>query len=161
MTANSTEDAPAELRRLLPPAENRRTETGIPRLAMVKGRVPEHDLAAVYGPMINLIVQGSKTMTVGDRTLRYDPATYFVMSVDLPAIGTIHAAEDGAPYLAVALTLEPARIAALLADIPRSRRRRGNRAFPSPPSPPNCWTPGRGFAPDGPARGYPGACPGL
>lgn len=31
------------------------------------------------------------------------------MSVDLPAIGTIPAAEEGAPYLAVALTLEPAR----------------------------------------------------
>ncbi|WP_092857630.1 AraC family transcriptional regulator [Albimonas pacifica] len=118
MTAGPSPQTLEELRRLLGRGDDRRTETGIPRLAMVRGRVPEHELAAVYKPMINLILQGSKTMSVGDRTLRYDPATYFVMSVDLPAIGTIHAAEDGAPYLAVALTLEPARIAALLADIP-------------------------------------------
>ena len=59
-----------ELRALAAHAENRRTQTGIPRVAMVQGEVPEHLLAAVYDPMINLILQGSKSMTVGDRTLR-------------------------------------------------------------------------------------------
>jgi len=73
------------LRKLAARAENRRTETGIPRVAMVKGKIPEHELAAVYDPMVNLILQGGKTMTIGDRTLHYDSATYFVMSVDLPA----------------------------------------------------------------------------
>ncbi len=65
-----------ELRALASRAENRRTETGIPRVAMVQGKIPEHLLAAVYDPMINLILQGSKSMTIGDRTLRYDPATF-------------------------------------------------------------------------------------
>ena len=41
------------------------------------------------------------------------------MSIDLPAVGQVHAAADGAPYLAVSLTLEPAVVAALLADLPR------------------------------------------
>lgn len=108
-----------ELRRLASRAENRRTETGIPRVAMVQGEIPEHRLAAVYDPMINLILAGSKTMTVGDRTFRYDPATYFVLSVDLPAVGSVHPADDGAPYLAVSLTLEPGNVAALLADLPK------------------------------------------
>lgn len=107
-----------ELRRLAAWAENRRTETGIPRVAMVQGEIPEHQLAAVYDPMINLILTGSKTMTVGSRTLRYDPATYFVMSVDLPAVGALHPSEKGQPYLAVSLTLTPAIIASLLADLP-------------------------------------------
>lgn len=108
-----------ELRRLAAHAENRRTDTGIPRVAMVQGEIPEHQLAAVYDPMINLILRGSKTMTVGERTLRYDPATYFVMSVDLPAVGSVHPAETGAPYLAVSLTLEPTIVANLLADLPK------------------------------------------
>jgi AraC-like DNA-binding protein len=69
--------------------------------------------------MINLILRGSKTMTVGGRTFRYDPATYFVMSVDLPAVGSVHPSEDGEPYLAVSLTLEPATVASLLADLPK------------------------------------------
>lgn len=106
-----------QLRGLATRAENRRTETGIPRVAMVQGAIPEHQLAAVYQPMVNLILTGSKTMTVGTRTLHYDPATYFVMSVDLPAVGSVHPAPSGEPYLALSLTLDAAVVANLLADI--------------------------------------------
>ncbi len=108
-----------ELRVLAASAGNRRTETGIPRVAMVQGKIPEHLLAAVYEPMINLILQGSKSMTIGDRTLRYDPATYFVMSIELPAVGQVHPAATGEPYLAVSLTLDPTVLATLLADLPQ------------------------------------------
>jgi AraC-like DNA-binding protein len=108
-----------ELRALASRAENRRTETGIPRVAMVQGKIPEHMLAAVYDPMINLILQGSKSMTIGDRTLRYDPATYFVMSIELPAVGQVHPSARGEPYLAVSLTLDPIVLATLLADLPK------------------------------------------
>jgi AraC-like DNA-binding protein len=107
-----------ELRGLASSAENRRTETGIPRVAMVQGEIPEHRLSAVYEPMINLILTGSKTMTVGERTFAYDPATYFVMSVDLPAVGSVHPSADGEPYLAVSLTLHPPTVAALISDLP-------------------------------------------
>lgn len=107
-----------ELRALACRAENKRTETGIPRVAMVQGEIPEHLLAAVYAPMVNLILTGSKTMTVGDRTFHYDPATYFVMSVDLPAVGSVHPAATGEPYLAVSLTLDSAIVAALIRDLP-------------------------------------------
>lgn len=108
-----------ELRQLAARAENRRTETGIDRVALVQGEIPEHQLSAVYDPMVNLILRGSKTMTVGDRTFRYDPATYFVMSVDLPAVGSVYPSDKGEPYLAISLTLEPAIVANLLADLPR------------------------------------------
>jgi AraC-like DNA-binding protein len=95
-----------ELRALAAHAQNRRTETGIPRVAMVQGKIPEH------------ILQGSKSMTIGDRTLRYDPASYFVMSIDLPAVGSIHAAETGEPYLAVSLTIDAKIVALMLEDAP-------------------------------------------
>jgi AraC-like DNA-binding protein len=113
------EEQLAELRKLASHAENRQTETGIPRIAMVQGAIPEHQLSAVYEPMVNLILTGSKSITVGDRTFRYDPATYFVMSVNLPAIGSVHPSSSGLPYLAVKLTLEPARLAHLLSDLPK------------------------------------------
>jgi hypothetical protein len=58
-------------------------------------------------------------MTVGDQTLRYDPATYFVMSIDLPAVGAVYPAASGEPYLAVNLTIQPTVVAALLADLPK------------------------------------------
>jgi AraC-like DNA-binding protein len=113
------EDQLRKLRQLAARAENRRTETGVPRVAMVQGAIPEHQLAAVYEPMVNLILTGSKTMSVGDRTFRYDPATYFVMSVDLPAVGAVHPSEAGDPYLAISLTLQPTIVANLLADLPK------------------------------------------
>lgn len=108
-----------ELRTLAAKAENRLTETGIPRVAMVQGKIPEHELNAVYEPMINLILQGSKSMTVGDQTLHYCPANYFVMSIDLPAVGTVWPATTGEPYLAVALILQPAVVGALIGDLPK------------------------------------------
>lgn len=109
-----------ELRRLAAHAQNRRTETGIPRVAMVQGAIPEHELAAVYDPMVNLILQGSKSMSVGGRTLHYNPATYFVMSVDLPAAGVVRSSETGAPYLAVSLTLDATLLAGLLSELPNA-----------------------------------------
>lgn len=109
-----------ELRSLAAHAQNKRTETGIPRVAMVQGAIPEHELAAVYDPMVNVILQGSKSMTVGGQTLHYDPATYFVMSIGLPAAGVVHSASSGAPYLAVSLTLAPAVLTSLLSDLPET-----------------------------------------
>jgi AraC-like DNA-binding protein len=108
-----------ELRELTAKAQNRLTETGIPRVAMVQGKIPEHELSAVYDPMVNLILRGNKSMTIGNRTLHYGPASYFVMSVDLPAVGTVRPAENGEPYLAVALTLQPAVVGTLIADLPK------------------------------------------
>lgn len=135
-----------ELRFLASGAQNRKTDTGIPRVAMVQGKVPEHQLSAVYEPMVNLILQGRKTMTVGDQTLRYSPATYFVMSVDLPAIGTVHSAANGAPYLAVSLTLDTQMLAQLLADLPESAQARipppGFSVAAVTPELPNSWTRG-------------------
>ncbi|WP_101675458.1 AraC family transcriptional regulator [Alloalcanivorax mobilis] len=116
-------DSLNELRALAAHAQNRRTETGIPRVAMVQGAIPEHHLAAVYDPMINLILQGNKSMTVGGQTLHYNPATYFVMSVDLPAAGVVRPAVSGEPYLAVSLTLDARILADLLSDLPDSASR--------------------------------------
>ncbi|MDQ2184628.1 AraC family transcriptional regulator [Alcaligenaceae bacterium A4P071] len=119
-----------ELRMLAADAKNRMTETGIPRVVMVQGKIPEHELSAVYEPMVNLVLQGSKSMAVGDRTLHYCPANYFVMSIDLPAVGTVWPAQSGAPYLAVALTLRPAIVADLIADLPaRDRSEKADAGF--------------------------------
>ncbi|WP_342323871.1 AraC family transcriptional regulator [Kosakonia sp. BYX6] len=120
-----------ELRELASCAGHQRTDTGIPRLAMVQGEIPEHRLSAVYEPMINLVLTGSKTMSVGEHSYHYDPATYFVMSVDLPAIGRVHAdTQSAAPYLALSLTLQPELIAELLSSLPgRTFTERDQAAF--------------------------------
>jgi AraC-like DNA-binding protein len=107
-----------EMRRLTAHAENRPTETGIPGILMVKGEIPEHKLGAVYEPMVNLILDGSKTLTIAGQDYYYDPASYFVISIDVPATGTVQQAGPDRPYIGVSLSLDPARIAALLLDLP-------------------------------------------
>ncbi|SFB83433.1 AraC family transcriptional regulator [Massilia yuzhufengensis] len=65
---------------------------------------------------------------VGTHTLHYDPATYFLMSVDLPAVGAVHPSADGRPYLAVSLTLKPHIISDLLGDLPNFQAGAGGPA---------------------------------
>jgi AraC-like DNA-binding protein len=115
---NHIDERMDHLRRLAANGKHGRVETGIPRVAMVRGAIPEHELATVYEPMINLILQGSKSMAVGDKTFDYDPATYFVMSVELPAVGVVRPDAAGQPYTAVALALAPGILADLIVDLP-------------------------------------------
>jgi AraC-like DNA-binding protein len=70
--------------------------------------------------MVNLVLQGRKTLAIGGRTLHYEPATYFVASIELPAFGSVHAGPRGEPYLAVSLTLDRALLAGLLSDLPEA-----------------------------------------
>lgn len=126
---NQTNQQMDRLRTLATQNKNGRLETGIPRVAMVQGAIPEHELATVYAPMINLILQGTKSMTVGDQTFDYDPATYFVMSVELPAVGVIRSDAAGKPYMAVALTLVPSILAELIADLPPGCAESRGKAF--------------------------------
>ncbi|WP_258000768.1 AraC family transcriptional regulator [Janthinobacterium sp. ROICE36] len=126
---NQINEQMGRLRMLAAQNKNGRLETGIPRVAMVQGAIPEHELATVYEPMINLILQGSKSMTVGEQTFDYDPATYFVMSLELPAVGVIRSDAAGEPYMAVALTLVPSILAELIADLPPGCAQNRGNAF--------------------------------
>src|SRR3546814_6769324 len=75
-------------------------------------------MASVYEPVACLILQGAKQVEIGDRVLRYDHASYFVASLDLPAISHVIEASPARPYIAVALTLDRAVIADLIAAMP-------------------------------------------
>ncbi|KQR77270.1 AraC family transcriptional regulator [Burkholderia sp. Leaf177] len=100
-----------ELRGIVMRAENKWTDIGIPRVAMVRAEVCADQ---VYQPMLHLVLQGSKTLSIGDRILDYGSATYFLVPVDVPATGQIRQGGPGRPYLAISLTLDPYVIAGLL-----------------------------------------------
>lgn len=102
-----------ELRRLVMRAGNTWTDTGLPRVAMVRA---EACADQVYPPMLHLVLQGSKTLSIGDQVSTYGPSSYFVVPVEVPATGQVHSDASGLPYLAISLTLDPAVIATVLAD---------------------------------------------
>ena len=114
-----------ELRRRVLRAENTWTDTGLPRVAMV---CAEACADQVYPPMLHLVLQGAKTLSIGDQVSTYGPASYFVVPVEVPATGQVQPHAAGLPYLALSLTLEPAVIAAVLADeLPKAERPRAQR----------------------------------
>jgi AraC-like DNA-binding protein len=119
------DNAMNELRAIVAHAGDVWTATGIPRVAMVKAEACSDQ---VYEPMLHLVLQGTKSLSIGDQILRFEPATYFLIPVDVPAIGQIRTARPGSPYLALSLVLDPSVIAAMVDEMgepPPAQRRQG------------------------------------
>lgn len=102
-----------ELRAIAKRAGDKWTATAIPRVVMVRAEACSDQ---VYEPMLHLVLQGTKSLSLGNQILRFRPATYFLIPVDMPAIGQIYSEGPGAPYLALSLKLDPSVIAAMLVD---------------------------------------------
>lgn len=100
-----------ELRSLVMHADDKWTDTGIPRLTMVRAEACANQ---VYQPMLHLVLQGSKTLSIGGQVFHYPAGSYFVVPVDVPATGEIYSDGPGLPYLAISLALDPNIIASLL-----------------------------------------------
>lgn len=120
------ENTIAELRRIVMSAQNTWTDTGLPRVAMV---CAEACADQVYQPMLHLVLQGKKTLSIGEEVYRYTAGRYFLVPVDVPATGQINAAAADLPYLAVSLTLDLDVIATLLMDMPTAPRPARNVCF--------------------------------
>jgi len=103
-----------ELRAIVMRAGDKWTPTRIPRVEMVRAEACSNQ---VYQPMMHLVLQGTKSLSIGDQVLSFNAGSYFIVPVDLPAIGQIAPEAGGRPYLAVSLTLEPTVIASMLADL--------------------------------------------
>ncbi len=97
------------------------TDTGIPRVSMIRGEVPDSQLAAIYKPVVGVVLQGAKTLRFGDQWLRCEAPSYFVLPVELPVMGSVHQGGPGVPYLSVGLDLDRERIVELLDDLPAGR----------------------------------------
>ena len=92
-------------------------ETPVPRLVVATQCAPTSGVAAVYEPVTCLILQGTKQVVIGDQVLRYDASSYFVASLDRPAVGRVVEASPDKPYVAAALRIDRAVLADLIASM--------------------------------------------
>ncbi|MBI6704681.1 AraC family transcriptional regulator [Pseudomonas viridiflava] len=97
------------------------TATRIPRLDICVGQSSTDKTPCLYRSMICFILQGSKRVALNDNLLSYDTEHYLISALDLPLIGQILDAEDGQPYVAVSLVLDPAILAELATTMPPVR----------------------------------------
>ncbi|PYD40021.1 AraC family transcriptional regulator [Serratia plymuthica] len=99
------------------------TPTRIPRVDLCVGQGSTDKAPCLYRSMICFILQGSKRVAIHDNLLSYDSEQYLISALDLPLIGQILDAEDGQPYVALSLVLDPAILAELAATMPPVRER--------------------------------------
>jgi AraC-like DNA-binding protein len=92
-----------------------------PGLSLFVARSVTCPTSTVYRPMLCLVLQGAKQVMIGDRLLRYDPASYFIASLELPVSGQIVEASADRPYVCVSLALDRDTIASLVPDVPVQR----------------------------------------
>lgn len=97
------------------------TATPIPRVDICVGQGSTDKAPCLYRSMICFILQGSKRVAINDDLLSYDSEQYLISALDLPLIGQILDADDGQPYVAVSLVLDPAILAELAATMPAVR----------------------------------------
>ena len=100
-------------------------ETAIAPLHLFRYSQPMRLGHALHGAGLCLIAQGAKSVMMGDETFFYDPAHFFLVSLDLPIVSQITRASPAAPYLGLHLAIDPAQIGALVteAQLPASQRR--------------------------------------
>lgn len=72
----------------------------------------------VYSPRICMVLQGKKTIRLGEQVFSVDSSQYFIATVNLPVSARIEQADPASPHLALSFELEREEIAKLLAEAP-------------------------------------------
>jgi len=98
--------------------EGQVTYTAIPRVAISTGTAATRPVPVLYEPMLCLVLQGAKEVLIGERRLRYDPATMFIATLELPVSGCVIEASPGQPYIGVTMALDREILAELLPELP-------------------------------------------
>lgn len=96
------------------------TPTSVPGLTLYRSDTVSLPMPVVYEPMLCVIVQGRKRVTLGDTVCHYDAAHSLVASLDLPVVGVVCEATREMPYLSLSLRLDRVELAALLLQMPSS-----------------------------------------
>lgn len=92
-------------------------QTPIPGLALVRAAAPSDLIHAVSRPLVCLVLQGSKHVTMGMQGFSFSAGDSLLITADVPTVSQITRASIAAPYLSVVLELDLAIIADLAAEM--------------------------------------------
>lgn len=87
--------------------------TPVPGLTTIRSTSPSGLLYAIARPLVCLVLQGTKQVTMGARTLTFRPGDSLLITADVPTVSQVTAASAARPYLSLVLDLDPAVIADL------------------------------------------------
>ncbi|WP_083901003.1 AraC family transcriptional regulator [Azospirillum sp. B4] len=101
--------------------------TSVPGLRMMCVETPRGDLHSVYRPLVCLVLQGAKAMTVGGEQRTISAGQSIIVSADMPVVGRVVQASPSKPYLAVAVELQQGVLGELTAHLGAVRAARTSR----------------------------------
>ncbi|WP_422011266.1 AraC family transcriptional regulator N-terminal domain-containing protein [Roseateles sp.] len=90
----------------------------LPGVLLLRADAPTAATPVVYEPMLCVMAQGAKRVTLGNRVLVYGEATSMIVTLAMPVTGAVVQASADRPYLAVGFRLDPAALAELLLALP-------------------------------------------
>ncbi|MFC0219785.1 AraC family transcriptional regulator N-terminal domain-containing protein [Pseudochelatococcus lubricantis] len=92
-------------------------QTPIPCLTIIRETAPTALQYAINKPLVALVLQGSKRVTMGSRTFDFGAGDSLLITADVPTISQITKARLDAPYLALIVDLDLALIEGLVVEI--------------------------------------------
>lgn len=91
--------------------------TPVAGLAILRATAPTMLQHAVSKPLVALVLQGGKRVTMGSRTFDFGPGDSLIIATDVPTVSQITTASRALPYYSFVLELDPAIVAELVTQI--------------------------------------------
>ena len=91
--------------------------TPIAGLTTIRATMPTGLDYAISKPLVALVVQGGKHVTLGDRAFDFGAGDSLLIAADVPTMSRITRASVGEPYLSLVLDLDAATIAELVLEM--------------------------------------------
>lgn len=91
--------------------------TPIAGLSTIRATAPSDLLYAISRPLVALVVQGAKHVTMGIREFAFSAGDSLLITADVPTVSQIVRASPAAPYYSFVLELEPTLVAELCAEM--------------------------------------------
>lgn len=92
-------------------------ESTIPDLCLYRTEVTTEITPVVYEPSLCIMLQGEKEVYLHHDRIVYDPLSYLLVPVTVPASGKVTKASPETPYLALRLTIDLKELADLVIDL--------------------------------------------
>ena len=91
--------------------------TPIPGLTVIRETKPSPLQYAISRPLVALVLQGSKRVTVNRQNLQLNAGDSLLISADVPTVSQITRADLKSPYLSIIIELDPAVIEGLIVEL--------------------------------------------
>jgi AraC-like DNA-binding protein len=91
--------------------------TSVPGLSMIRATSPSELQYAINRPLVAIVVQGSKRVTMGSETFDFGAGDSLLIAADVPTVSQITRANAGVPYYSLVFELDPAVIEPLAMEM--------------------------------------------